>query len=96
MLLFVKMRNDAALGAPLLSKIRDAIRTMLSPRHVPSHIFQVQTLPYTMNGKRIENVIKSVVCGETVKNTDSIINPECLKEYEQYAKLPACGLVAKL
>ncbi|KAH7002441.1 hypothetical protein EDB80DRAFT_720583 [Ilyonectria destructans] len=95
-LLFVKMRNDAVLGAPLLSKIRDAIRTMLSPRHVPSHIFQVQNLPYTMNGKRIENAIKSVVCGETVKNTGSIINPECLKEYEQYAKLPACGLVAKL
>ncbi|KAF5589471.1 acetoacetate ligase [Fusarium pseudocircinatum] len=54
-LLFVKVRDKGALTELLLSKIRDAIRTMLSPRHVPAHIFPVEDIPYTMTGKKVEN-----------------------------------------
>ncbi|UPL02939.1 hypothetical protein LCI18_013873 [Fusarium solani-melongenae] len=95
-LLFVKTRNGATLDEALESKIRDAIKTLLSPRHVPAHILHVKGIPYTMSGKKVEKAVKSVVTGERVRNAGAISNAECLKEYEKYASLPATTWVAKL
>ncbi|KAF5648785.1 acetoacetate ligase [Fusarium sp. NRRL 25303] len=71
-LLFVKMRDKNMLKDPLLSKIRDAIRTMLSPRHVPAYIFPVEDIPYTLSGKKVEIAVKSIVSHQEVKNTSAI------------------------
>ncbi|KAF5555121.1 acetoacetate ligase [Fusarium mexicanum] len=71
-LLFIKMRDKGVLQEPLLSKIRDAIRTMLSPRHVPAHILPVEDIPYTMSGKKVENALRSIMLRENVKNTSAI------------------------
>ena len=44
-LLFVKMRPGRALTKALEDQIRAAIRQSLSPRHVPSYIFQIEDIP---------------------------------------------------
>ena len=44
-LLFVKMRTGHQFTLALEAEIKSAIRTGLSARHVPSHIFEVQEIP---------------------------------------------------
>ena len=95
-LIFLKLRDSGLLQESLRSRISNAIREMLSPRHVPAHVIQVKDIPYTMNGKKIEKAVKSVVCGQELKMSGSIINPDCLKEYEQFRHLPTVRISAKL
>ncbi|MEH7387985.1 acetoacetate--CoA ligase [Bacillus sp. JJ1521] len=63
-------------------QLRYDIRMKASPRHIPKRIFQVKEIPYTLNGKKVEGAVRSVVEGMPVKNKGSIINPHCLAEYE--------------
>lgn len=44
-LLFIKMRPGQKLDQPFEQAIRAAIRTALSARHVPAHIFEVKEIP---------------------------------------------------
>lgn len=48
MLLFLKMRQGHKFTPELDRKIRDAIRTALSTRHVPAHIFEVEEIPVSL------------------------------------------------
>ncbi|SJK97182.1 related to acetoacetyl-CoA synthetase [Armillaria ostoyae] len=52
-LLFVKMRPGNNLSSALIKDIRGSIRASLSPRHVPAYIFEVDDIPYTVNGKKV-------------------------------------------
>ena len=58
-----------------------SIKNNLSPKHLPSDIIQVQDIPYTLNGKKVEIAVKNIIDGKVVENIDSISNPECLDEY---------------
>lgn len=44
-LLFLKMRPGHTLAPSLVEKIRNAIKSALSPRHVPAFIFQIEDIP---------------------------------------------------
>lgn len=44
-LLFIKMAEGHNLTKDLMERVRLAIRTSLSPRHVPAYIFQVKDIP---------------------------------------------------
>jgi len=61
--------------------LRAEIRRKASPRHVPHHIFIVDAIPYTLNGKRVEGAARAAVLGQPVKNKGSLINPESLDQY---------------
>jgi acetoacetyl-CoA synthetase len=95
-LLFLKMRPNHKFDSPLRDGIVTAIRQNLSARHVPAFIFEVQDIPYTSNGKRIENLVRNVVCGDKISSGGMAVNPECLKLFEQYADLPAENIVANV
>ncbi|VUC29692.1 unnamed protein product [Clonostachys rosea] len=83
--MFIKMkRPGAALDASLRSRIVEEIRKTLSARHVPEKIWQVKDIPCTMNGKKIEKVVKAIIAGETVTMRGSVANPECLDEYIKF------------
>jgi acetoacetyl-CoA synthetase len=86
-LLFLKMKSGS-LDAQLRKEIASMIRSLLSPRHVPAYILQVKDIPYTMNGKRIEHIVRDTVCGRPAKIGGTAVNPECLEEYRQFLKLP--------
>jgi acetoacetyl-CoA synthetase len=85
--LFVKLTNWAVLDDRLRAKISEKIRRNTTPRHVPTLIIQVNDIPRTMNGKIAEIAVREAIHGRKVNNTDSLINPEALKEFEGRTEL---------
>ncbi|KAG6919424.1 hypothetical protein DXG01_006307 [Tephrocybe rancida] len=59
-ILFIKLPQGIILSPELEHKIRFEVRSRRSPRHVPSKIIQVTDIPYTLNGKRVEVLVKKV------------------------------------
>ncbi|KAF7376544.1 AMP-binding domain-containing protein [Mycena sanguinolenta] len=86
-LLFVKMQNGHVLDETLVGRIKNAVRTGLSARHVPAYVFAVEDIPYTSNGKRIEIAVKQIVSGVDTKPSGTVVNPESLKLYYKYREL---------
>ena len=80
--LFVKMVEDEQLTQDRTNEIKLAIRSKTTPRHVPRHVIQVNDIPYTRSGKKIEGVVGNLINGRPVNNIEAIINPECLEEYQ--------------
>ncbi|EKM54658.1 uncharacterized protein PHACADRAFT_146820 [Phanerochaete carnosa HHB-10118-sp] len=86
-LLFVKMRPGRRFSEDLKRRIRDTIRKDLSPRHVPSYIFEIRDIPYTVNNKKIEVAVKQIVSGSNLKPSGTVANPESLEEYYKFRHL---------
>jgi acetoacetyl-CoA synthetase len=76
--LFVVLRDGAALDRDLEDRIRRMIRENTTPRHVPAKILAVPDIPRTISGKIVELAVRNVVHGDPVKNTDALANPEAL------------------
>jgi acetoacetyl-CoA synthetase len=87
--LFVRLRGDAALDDELRARIRARIRAATSPHHVPKVIEAVADIPRTISGKISEIAVRDVVHGRPVKNTDALANPGALALYRN---LPALVL----
>jgi acetoacetyl-CoA synthetase len=85
-ILFVKLPEGKQLDEQLKEKIKSALRTSASPRHVPAKIIEVPDIPYTLNMKKVESAVGNIVNGRPVMNKDALINPESLKYYEKIAK----------
>ncbi|KZV69340.1 acetoacetate-CoA ligase [Peniophora sp. CONT] len=83
-LLFVKMRDGHKLTPALETEMRETIKNALSPRHVPSFIFSVDEIPYTVNMKKIEIAVKQIVSGSNVQPSGTVANPDSLKLYYKY------------
>jgi acetoacetyl-CoA synthetase len=86
MLLFVKLAVTQVLDETLRNKIKTQLRSTYSPRHVPDVICEVQDIPYTLSGKKLELPIKKLFMGhdiEKVVSKDVLRNPDCLHEYAQ-------------
>jgi acetoacetyl-CoA synthetase len=81
--LCVKLTTGHRLDDGLRDTIRQRIRSETSPRHVPRHIFQVDAIPYTLSGKKVEKAVRKTLAGEVVSNADALINPESLEQYQQ-------------
>lgn len=76
--LFVVLADGAGLDESLCEKIRDAIRTGASPRHVPDEILAVPAIPHTKTGKKLEVPVKRLLQGapaEQVLNPSAVDNP---------------------
>lgn len=85
--LFVVLRSDIELDDVLRDRIRKVIRRNTTPRHVPAKIVAVGDIPRTKSGKIVELAVRSVVHGETVKNTEALANPEALAKFFEIAEL---------
>ena len=94
-LMFLKMKKGL-LSQELRENIQKTIRQELSARHTPAYIFEVQDIPYTMSGKRIEALVRDVVCGRTTKASEMAINPESLEEYRKFVDLPIIATKPRL
>jgi acetoacetyl-CoA synthetase len=86
-ILFVKMKGAQPLSEELADKIKKAIRTNTTPRHVPAKVLEVGDIPYTINGKKVELAVKRVIHGLEVKNKDALANPESLELYRGLREL---------
>jgi acetoacetyl-CoA synthetase len=87
--LFVVLREGLTLDAALDARIRDTIRTALSARHVPNQIFQVQAVPRTLSGKKMELPVKKLLLGAEpgqVLNRDAMANAESIDWFVEFAR----------
>ncbi len=82
--LFVQLRAGVSLDATLERSIRDTIRAGSTPRHVPTHIYRVDDIPYTISGKKVELAVRQVLCGEQPKNTTVLKDPEVLEQFRRF------------
>ncbi|KIY49242.1 acetoacetate-CoA ligase [Fistulina hepatica ATCC 64428] len=88
-ILCVKLPEGANLTPELEYKIRTEIRTRRTPRHVPARVLQVPDIPYTLNGKRVEVLVKKIFNGTSLHsvNASTLVNPECLDFYMKTGEL---------
>ena len=83
-ILFVKLKKDFMLNNNLKNKISVSIKESCTNRHVPSKIFAVDSIPYTLSGKKVELAVRNIINGNIVKNKESLANPDSLEEYKNY------------
>ena len=81
-ILFIKMHSNYNLNEELIKIIKSEIRTNLSPKHIPSKIFEISDIPKTKSGKIVELTIKNIINGLEIENKNALANPHCLKEYD--------------
>ncbi|HLU57689.1 MAG TPA: acetoacetate--CoA ligase [Pseudonocardia sp.] len=65
-------------------ELRRALRTQLSPRHVPDRFVVVDAIPRTLNGKKCEVPVKKILAGtppERAVSRGALQNPEALEPF---------------
>ena len=87
--LFVVPAAGVDLDEDLIARIRRAIRTGASPRHVPAVVLAVPDLPRTRSGKLVELAVRNVVEGRPVTNVEALANPEALDAFRDRPELGA-------
>ncbi len=87
--LFVVLEPDQILDERLIKKIKDTLRSLYSPRHVPDEIMVVPDIPYTISGKKLEAPVKKILMGISIAkaaNKDAMRNPESLDFFLDLAR----------
>lgn len=87
--LFVALAPGATLDEDLKKRIRTALRSAYSPRHVPDDILEIPDIPYTISGKKMETPVKKVLQRKPLDkayNRDSMRNPEAMLYFIEMAK----------
>jgi acetoacetyl-CoA synthetase len=78
-----------AAEADLRRRIKDSLRSSLSPRHVPDEIHLVRSIPRTLSGKKLELPVKRILAGEdprTVASREALADPEALDAIVELAE----------
>ncbi|MBB5323104.1 acetoacetyl-CoA synthetase [Anoxybacillus tepidamans] len=87
--LFVVLQPGVELDDALKKQIKEAIKAQVSPRFIPDDIYQVEQIPKTLNGKKMEIPIRKILLGfplEKAVNVGSMANPESLSFFIELAK----------
>lgn len=87
--LFVVLCAGTALDEPLLQKIKQSLRSSISPHHVPDEIIQINEVPRTLSGKKLEVPIKKLLLGlpiEKAVSLDALSNPAALQPFQRIAQ----------
>lgn len=80
-ILFVVLKEGNVLNEELINKIKSNVRKSTTPRHVPSKVFQINEVPYTISGKKVEIAVTRILNGEEVDNKEALANPISLKQF---------------
>lgn len=80
-ILFVVLKSNYSLDEQLVTKIKNKIRQETTPRHVPSKIYQIKEVPYTISGKKVEIAVSKILNGETIDNKEALANPKALEQF---------------
>lgn len=82
--LFVLLKQGENLNDTRVKEIQTTIRKNTTPRHTPEVVKQVQAIPYTRSGKKMELAVSRLVNGKVLSNIEAVSNPDSLKEFEGY------------
>ena len=92
--LFVVLREGLTLDAALDRRLRSAIKSALSARHVPNDIYQVLAIPRTLSGKKMELPVKKLLMGaapEQVFNRDAMAQAHSVDWFVDFARQRAAA-----
>jgi acetoacetyl-CoA synthetase len=87
--LFVVLRDGAVLDAALLQRLKAAIRSALTARHVPDEMFQVAAIPRTLSGKKMELPVRKLLLGtpaDQVFKRDAMANADAVDWFVGFAR----------
>ncbi len=84
--LFVVLKGGANLTPEIEAEIRSTIRRGASDAHVPFLIKQVNTIPYTKSGKKVEIAVRNLFAGIEPKNVGALRDPASFDEYRVMAE----------
>jgi acetoacetyl-CoA synthetase len=92
LVLYVTLAPGHDLDDDLVGRLRSALRSTLSPRHVPDEIHQVPGIPRTLSGKKLEVPVRKILQGTPVAEAadpDALANPEVLRYFSPPAGGPS-------
>ncbi|MGA8255986.1 MAG: acetoacetate--CoA ligase, partial [Nocardioides sp.] len=84
LILFVVLGEGIVLDDDLRREIATALRTRLSPRHVPDELHAVAALPRTLSGKKLEVPVKKILQGtppEKAAAQGALTDPSALDQF---------------
>jgi acetoacetyl-CoA synthetase len=87
--LFVVLRDGVPLDDALKMRIKQALRSNISPHHVPDEILAIAEVPYTLSGKKMEVPVKKLLMGlpiEKAVSRDAMKNPHVLDYFVEFAR----------
>ena len=82
--LFIRMQSGHRFTDSLRQQLKTAVASALSKRHVPKFIVEVDEIPATVNGKKVEIAVKKIISGKDVAVSSTVVNPECLEGYKRF------------
>ncbi|HEY8904834.1 MAG TPA: acetoacetate--CoA ligase, partial [Rhodoferax sp.] len=75
------------LTVQLVAAIKNAIKTKASARHVPDDVLQIDEVPRTLTGKKMELPIRKLLLGaapEKVASPDAMVNPASIQFFLKF------------
>lgn len=87
--LFVKLKGGRKLSDEIRRGIVEKLRFDCSPRHLPDQIYQVEAIPYTLTGKKMEIPVRKVLMGRPlaeVSSPDAMMDPAALDYFVRFAQ----------
>ena len=87
--LFVQLQPGLTLSDDIIGQIKQSLRSDFTPRHVPDEVFQIDEVPYTMTGKKLETPVKKILMGfdiDTSVNRDAMRNPETIDYFIEFSE----------
>ncbi|EMA6341901.1 acetoacetate--CoA ligase [Bacillus cytotoxicus] len=88
--LFVVLQPGIHMNDALKARIKTEIKENVSPRFVPDEIYEVEQIPKTLSGKKLEVPIRKILLGfspEKVVNEGALVNPDSLDFFIELAKM---------
>ena len=89
LVLYVTLAPGQDLTDELRRRLAAALRSELSPRHLPDRIEAAPAIPRTLSGKKLEVPVKRVLSGtpaDEAASPGSLVDPEALRWFERYAQ----------
>ena len=97
--LFVVLREGVELDDALKAKIKQQLRTNVSPHHVPDEIIAIEEVPRTLSGKKLEVPVKKLLMGMPIEKAismDALNNPQAMEYFIEFAqKMRTFGKASK-
>ena len=87
--LFLVLAEGETLNDSVLSRIRDTLRSRLSPRHLPDEVRVVPEIPRTLSGKKLEVPVRRILAGKPIAeavNPGTLSNPASIESLLEAAK----------
>jgi len=85
--MFVRLQPSSQLDDDLRAQICARLRSDCSPRHVPDEIIQVDAIPYTLTGKKMEVPVRKLLMGRALAesaNADAMLDPKAIEWYVEF------------